>query len=114
MKPRLDLPHPAVFLDDCPQLRSVIEEMAAGTYPLPDVAVWRPDLEQGLRIRLARATGATAEQVAEQILTDREERRAAKPPGRAESPRCATCGRAAHWPGSPGPHGHPYLAPDAS
>jgi hypothetical protein len=37
----------------------------------------------------------------------------AKPPPRAEHPRCATCGRAAHWPGSPGPHGHPYLAPDA-
>jgi hypothetical protein len=34
-----------------------------------------------------------------------------KPPARAESPRCATCHRAAHWPGSPGYHGHPYRAP---
>ena len=34
-----------------------------------------------------------------------------KPPARAESPRCATCGRSAHWRGSPGYHGHAYLDP---
>ena len=34
-----------------------------------------------------------------------------KPPARAEGPRCGTCHRAAHWPGSPGHHGHAYRAP---
>jgi hypothetical protein len=59
------LPHPAIILDDSPQLRSVIEEMEAGTYPLPDVAVWRDDLTRDLAVRLAKATGATDEQIAE-------------------------------------------------
>ena len=61
MKP---LPHPAVVLDDSPQLRSVIEQMEAGTYPLPDDAIWRDDLPHDLTVRLARATGATDEQIA--------------------------------------------------
>jgi hypothetical protein len=64
MKPRLDLPHPAIILDDCPQLASVIAGMEAGDYPLPDFAVWREDLPMPLRVRLAKATGATDAQIA--------------------------------------------------
>ena len=33
-----------------------------------------------------------------------------KPAGRVDR-RCATCGRAAHFPGSGGYHGHPYAPP---
>ena len=58
------LPHPAIILDDSPQLRNVIEELEAGTYPQPKDAIWRDDLPQHLAIRLARATGATDEQIA--------------------------------------------------
>lgn len=59
-----NLPHPAILLDDCPQLRSVITELEAGTYPQPDVAVWRDDLPHDPAVRLAKATGATDEQIA--------------------------------------------------
>jgi len=58
------LPHPAIILDDSPQLRKVITEMEAGTYPLPEDAIWREDLPRDLRVRLARATGGTDEQIA--------------------------------------------------
>jgi hypothetical protein len=64
------LPHPAIILDDCPQLASVIREMEAGTYPLPGDAVWREDLPYALRVRLALATGATREQIAEMEAED--------------------------------------------
>jgi hypothetical protein len=60
---RKPLPHPAILLDDSPQLRKVIEELEAGTYPQPDVAVWRDDLPRYLAWRLARATGATDDQI---------------------------------------------------
>lgn len=53
------LPHPAVICSG-PQLLSVIEAMEAGAYPLPGVAVWRPDLPRDVAVRLALATGATA------------------------------------------------------
>lgn len=59
------LPHPVIILDDCPQLHSVIAELEAGTYPQPDVAVWRDDLPHNLAVRLAKATGATDAQIAE-------------------------------------------------
>lgn len=59
------LPHPAIILDDCPQLRSVIAEMEAGTYPLPEDAIWRDDLPRELAVRLAKSTGATDEQIKE-------------------------------------------------
>jgi hypothetical protein len=39
--------------------------MEAGTYPLPGNAVWRDDLPRDLAVRLAKATGATDEQIAE-------------------------------------------------
>jgi hypothetical protein len=63
MKPRFDLPHPVLILDNCPQLLSVIGELEAGTYPQTDVAVWRDDLPRPLAVRLAKATGATDEQI---------------------------------------------------
>lgn len=59
------MPHPAIILDDCPQLHSVIAELEAGTYPQPDDAIWRDDLPRDLAIRLAKATGATDEQIRE-------------------------------------------------
>lgn len=59
------LPHPVLILDECPQLLSVIAGMEAGTYPLPADAIWRDDLPRPLAIRLAKATGATDEQIAE-------------------------------------------------
>lgn len=65
MKAKFDLPHPVILLDDCPQLRSVIAELEAGTYPQPEYAVWRDDLPRDLAVRLAQATGATDEQIAE-------------------------------------------------
>jgi len=65
IRPKLkNLPHPAILLDNCPQLLGVIAELEAGTYPLPDVAVWRDDLPHDLAVRLAKATGATDEQIA--------------------------------------------------
>lgn len=76
-----NLPHPAVLLDDCPQLRKVIEEMEAGTYPLPDVAVWRPGLGRDLAVRLAKATGASDEQIAEAIAEDERAPRDGYPVG---------------------------------
>lgn len=59
------LPHPVTLLDNCPQLLSVIAELEAGTYPQPETAVWRDDLPRPLAVRLAKATGATDEQIAE-------------------------------------------------
>lgn len=64
MKPKLNLPHPAIILSDCPQLLSVIAGMERGDYPLPEDAIWREDLPLPLRIRLAKATGATDAQIA--------------------------------------------------
>jgi hypothetical protein len=58
------LPHPVIILDNCPQLLSVIAELEAGTYPQPETAVWRDDLPRELAVRLAKATGATDEQIA--------------------------------------------------
>lgn len=58
------LTHPAIVCGG-PQLTSVVEGMEAGTYPLPEDAVWREDLPHGLAVRLALATGATMEQVEE-------------------------------------------------
>ena len=71
-----NLPHPAIVLDDSPQLRSVIAELEAGTYPQPVDIIWRPDLPRDLAVRLAKATGATPGQVAaagllEKILAKR-------------------------------------------
>jgi hypothetical protein len=57
----------ALFRDDSPQLRQVIADLEAGTYPKPEDAIWRDDLQQDLTIRLARATGATDEQIARQL-----------------------------------------------
>jgi predicted RNA methylase len=54
--------HPAIITSG-PQLAKVIEEMAAGIYPLPECAVWRDDLPRDLAVRLALATGATMEQI---------------------------------------------------
>ena len=65
-----NMPHPAIILDDCPQLHSVIAELEAGTYPQPDEAVWREDLPRELTVRLARATGATDEQIAGALAED--------------------------------------------
>lgn len=59
------LPHPVLLLDDCPQLDSVIEQLEAGTYPQTEYAVWRDDLPVAKAVRLAKATGATDEQIAE-------------------------------------------------
>jgi hypothetical protein len=61
---RKPLPHPAIICGG-PQLLSVIEGMEAGTYPLPPDAIWREDLPRPLAIRLAIATGATDQQIAE-------------------------------------------------
>jgi hypothetical protein len=60
----VSLPHPSIVCGG-PQLLKVIEEMEAGTYPLPDIAVWREDLPRELRVRLAKATGATDTQIGE-------------------------------------------------
>jgi hypothetical protein len=57
------LPHPAVVCGG-PQLLSVIEGLEAGTYPQPEDAIWRGDLPRDLAVRLAKATGATDEQIA--------------------------------------------------
>lgn len=60
------LPHPAIILDgSSPQLLSVIAEMEAGTYPLPEDAIWRDDLPHELAVRLAKATGASDKQIAD-------------------------------------------------
>ena len=67
---KINMPHPAVLLDDCPQLQSVIAELEAGTYPQPDYVVWREDLPRETRVRLARATGGTDEQIAGALAQD--------------------------------------------
>lgn len=86
-----NLPHPAILLDDCPQLARVIEELEAGTYPQPDVAVWRPDLPLPTRLRLARATGATDAQVTEMLTEDAAEERRAR-----AAVYCPACDSHAH------------------
>jgi hypothetical protein len=57
------LPHPAIICGG-PQLLSVIEGLEAGTYPQSEDAIWRDDLPRPLAVRLAKATGATDEQIA--------------------------------------------------
>ena len=64
------LPHPAIILDNCPQLLSVIAELGAGPCPQTEDAIWRDDLPRDLAVRLAKATGATDEQIAE--ITDQD------------------------------------------
>lgn len=64
--PRNDWPHP-VLLYEGDQLIRMIEQLEAGDYPQPDDAIWRGDLPRDLAIRLARATGATEEQIAEAL-----------------------------------------------
>ena len=64
IKPKFDMPHPAIVCSG-PQLESVIEQLEAGTYPQPEDAIWRGDLPHDLAVRLAKATGATDEQIAE-------------------------------------------------
>ena len=64
MKPRFEMPHPAIVCSG-PQLMSVIAGLEAGTYPQPEDAIWRGDLPTETAIRLAKATGATDEQIAE-------------------------------------------------
>lgn len=56
--------HPAVVCSGV-QLDRIIEELEAGTYPQPDNAIWRGDLPRDLAVRLARATGADDDQIAE-------------------------------------------------
>jgi protein-L-isoaspartate O-methyltransferase len=63
------LPHP-VLIHDGPQLISMIGQLEAGTYPRPEDAVWRSDLPRELAVRLARATGATEEDIAETTAAD--------------------------------------------
>lgn len=58
------MPHPAIVVSG-PQLLKVISELEAGTYPQPEDAIWRDDLPRDLAVRLAKATGATDEQIAE-------------------------------------------------
>jgi hypothetical protein len=64
MKLKFAMPHPAIVCSG-PQLDSVIKELEAGTYPQPEDAIWRGDLPRDLAVRLAKATGATDEQIAE-------------------------------------------------
>ena len=64
MKPKFSMPHPAIVCGG-PQLLNVITELEAGTYPQPDDAIWRDDLPRDLAVRLAKATGATDEQISE-------------------------------------------------
>jgi hypothetical protein len=65
VKPWLSrMTHPAIVCSG-PQLLSVIEGLEAGTYPQPEDAIWRDDLPRALAERLARATGATDEQITE-------------------------------------------------
>lgn len=63
------MPHPAVVCEG-PQLLQVIAELEAGTYPQPEYAVWRSDLPHDLAVRLARATGATEEDITETTAAD--------------------------------------------
>jgi hypothetical protein len=64
MKPKFNLPHPAIICSG-PQLLAVIEGLENGAYPQPEDAIWRDDLEHDLAVRLALATGATRAQIAE-------------------------------------------------
>jgi hypothetical protein len=64
------LTHPAIVCGGA-QLLTVIEELEAGTMPLPDEgAIWREDLPLATRQRLARATGASEEMIAEEMAKD--------------------------------------------
>jgi hypothetical protein len=67
------LPHPAIVCGG-PQLMSVIAELEAGTCKQPDDAIWRGDLPRDLAVRLALATGATGDQIAEVIAEEDAER----------------------------------------
>lgn len=59
------LPHPAMVVSG-PQLDTVMAELEAGSMQPPDFPVWRPDdLPMETAVRLARATGATVEQIAD-------------------------------------------------
>jgi hypothetical protein len=66
MRPRFQMPHPAIIVSG-PQLAKVITELEAGTYPQPEAAIWRGDLPRDLAVRLAKATGATDEQITQVI-----------------------------------------------
>ena len=66
MRAKFSLPHPAIVCSG-PQLDQVIAELEAGTYPQPEDAIWRGDLPREFAVRLAKATGATDEQIAEVI-----------------------------------------------
>jgi hypothetical protein len=59
------LPHPALVCSG-PQLDGVIAELEAGTMPQTDGPLWRDDLPVDQAVRLAEATGATPEMIAEQ------------------------------------------------
>lgn len=101
MKARFRMPHPAIVLDDCPQLLGAIEQMEAGTYPLPEVAVWRDDLPRPLAIRLARATGATDEQITEVLAEIDADTTHDVVPTKGDffalATTCQTCGQPACW-----------------
>ena len=56
--------HP-VFVSGWPQLQAVIEGLEAGTYPpvTADVIPWREDIPRAWAIRLAKACGATDDDI---------------------------------------------------
>lgn len=64
MRAKFTMPHPGIVTSG-PQLLAVIAQLEAGTYPQPEDAIWRGDLPADLAVRLARATGATDDQIAE-------------------------------------------------
>ena len=70
MKRRFTMPHPAIVCSGPQDSLSVIEGLEAGTYPQSEDAIWRDDLPRPLAVRLAKATGATDEQIAE--ITEEE------------------------------------------
>ena len=82
---KMDMPHPAIVCSG-PQLLKVIEELEAGTYPQPDDAIWRGDLPRNLAVRLAKATGATDEQITEITSTTAAEVPAEPEPAADEQP----------------------------
>ena len=68
MRTMFRMPHPAIIVSGS-QLETVISELEAGTYPQPEDAIWRGDLPVPIAIRLAKATGATDEQIAEVLAS---------------------------------------------
>ena len=77
------LPHPAIVCSG-PQLLKVIEEMEAGTMPLPGQVIWREDLDGELQVRLARACGGTDDQIAGiRAVLEAEDANRRQPGGRA-------------------------------